>query len=88
MCELVKGANGMYGDRPASMALATITPEAAAQRLRNLGMKISGETMRAGLIQGVYPFGIAIKTETSAVFQVFPRLLDQWIAERIQEEKE
>ena len=37
----------MYGDRPASMALATITPEAAAQRLRNLGMKISGETMRA-----------------------------------------
>jgi len=71
-----------------ALALATITPEAAAQRLRNLGMKISGETMRAGLIQGVYPFGIAIKTETSAVFQVFPRLLDQWIAERIQEEKE
>ena len=32
--------------------------------------------------EGVYPFGLCIKTDGSAVYQIFKRLLDEWIAER------
>lgn len=45
-------------------------------------MSISPDTLRRGIEQGVYPFGLCIKTDGSAVYQIFKRLLDEWIAER------
>ena len=62
--------------------ISTMTPQSAAEYLRARGMSISPETLRRGIEQGVYPFGLCIKTDGSAVYQIFKRLLDEWIAER------
>lgn len=64
------------------MEIATITPEQAAERLREIGMKITPVTIREGMAQGRFPFGDYIKTEKSCVCYVYPRLLERWIAER------
>lgn len=60
----------------------TISAEAAAERLRTLGMAISPAIVRDGLQQRVFPFGDCIVTETSRKCIVYTRLLEQWIAER------
>lgn len=62
--------------------IETLTAQEATELLRSYGMKISLETMRNGLQQGVYPFGIYIQNEKSPVYQIFKKQLDQWIAER------
>lgn len=62
--------------------ISTMTPQSAAEYLRERGMSISPDTLRRGIEQGVYPFGLCIKTDGSAVYQIFKRLLDEWIAER------
>lgn len=66
--------------------ILTMTPQGAAEYLRASGMSISPDTLRRGIEQGVYPFGLCIKTDGSAVYQIFKRLLDEWIAERSVEE--
>ena len=40
----------------ANYIIRTITVDEAARRLQAAGMKISGQRLRAGIIQGVYPF--------------------------------
>lgn len=60
----------------------TITPEEATERLRAAGMKISPTVVRDGLIQKVFPFGDAIKSEKSCRFFVYVKLLDEWMRER------
>ena len=62
--------------------ISTMTPQSTAEYLRARGMSISPDTLRRGIEQGVYPFGLCIKTDGSAVYQIFKRLLDEWIAER------
>ena len=62
--------------------ISTMTPQSAAEYLRERGMSISPDTLRRGIEQGVYPFGLCIKTDGSSVYQIFKRLLDEWIAER------
>ena len=62
--------------------ILTMTPQGAAEYLRASSMSISPDTLRRGIEQGVYPFGLCIKTDGSAVYQIFKRLLDEWIAER------
>ena len=53
-------------------------------KLRALGMKVSESTLSQGIEQGVYPFGHCIKTTTDGRrFEVFTRLVDEWIAERL-----
>ena len=47
-------------------------------------MRITQETLRAGILSGVFPFGIAIKTEKSMVCWVFPHKLDAWIKEYLE----
>ncbi len=64
----------------------TITPNEAANRLRHSGMSISDETLRKGLLDKVFPFGAAVKTETSCVCWVFPKKLEAWIAENLEAE--
>ena len=44
--------------------------------------KIARVTLADGLEQGVYPFGVCIRTDRSRVFQIFKKKLDAWIAER------
>ena len=66
--------------------ILTMTPQGAAEYLRASGMSISPDTLRRGIEQGVYPFGLCIKTDGSAVYQIFKRLLDEWIAERAVEQ--
>ena len=62
--------------------ISTMTPQGAAEYLRARGMSIAPDTLRRGIEQGVYPFGLGIKTDGSAVYQIFKRRLDEWIAER------
>lgn len=62
-----------------------LTTEAAVIRLREAGMKISRETLRAGLEQRVFPFGDCVRAEKSPVCWVYRRLLEDWIAERFRE---
>ncbi len=66
--------------------ITTMTPQAACERLRASGMSIGTDTLRAGIEQGVYPWGICIRTATgNPVYQIFGKLLEDWIAERAAE---
>ena len=59
-----------------------MTPEQAADRLRECGMSITPPTLRLGLAQGSFPFGTYIKTEKSCVCFVYAKMLEKWITER------
>ena len=67
------------------MEAVTITALEATERLRAAGMKITQDTLRAGLLSGVFPFGIAVKTERSVVCWVFPHKLEEWIKEYLED---
>nr|DAQ37197.1 MAG TPA: Pyocin activator protein PrtN [Caudoviricetes sp.] len=85
--EAVRHAVRGGGRRCAEMSrIATLTVQDAAQYLRDRGLSISPDTLRQGIKQGVYPFGIVIEMERSPVFQIFKKQLDAWIAERTVEE--
>ena len=45
-------------------------------------MRITSSTLAAGIQQGVYPFGLCIQGEVKPVYQIFVRLLDEWIERR------
>lgn len=63
--------------------IETMTPQRACERLRETGMSVGLDTMRAGIEQGAYPFGICIRTEKgNPVYQIFGKLLEDWIRER------
>ena len=65
------------------MTIKTLTTQEATEQLRHLGVKISTETMRNGLRQGVFPFGTYIETPNgSPVYTIYERLFHKWIAER------
>ena len=44
-------------------------------------MSLCSDTLADGLEQGVYPFGVCIRTDRSRVFQIFKKKLDAWISE-------
>lgn len=67
--------------------IRTMTPQEAAEVLRQHGMRISPDTLRYGLEQGVYPFGLCIQCDKQPVYQIFAKLLYQWIAERCDGQK-
>lgn len=63
--------------------IETMTPEKAAEYLRQRGYKICKETIRKGLQQGVFPWGIYVKSETGTpVYTIYVKLLRQWADER------
>ncbi len=66
--------------------IETLTPQEATDVLRQHGMKLSPDTLRCGLEQGVYPFGICIQCDRQPVYQIFSRLFYDWIAERTTQE--
>lgn len=60
-----------------------LTCNETAAYLRSHGMKISNETLIAGLEQGVFSFGSAFRAnERNRVVMVYKALLDRWIEER------
>ena len=71
------------------MQIETMTVAEAVEPLRAAWMKISPQTMQAGLQQGVYPFGVYIDRKIyngGGVYYIFRRLREEWIAERGVEE--
>lgn len=62
--------------------LAILSAGEATEKLRGMGMRISAPTLINGIEQGLYPFGIVIRTEKgSPVCQVFERKLMEWAKE-------
>lgn len=59
----------------------TLTPEQAAQILRDIGIKTSAMKIRAGISQGVYPFGECVQMVQNEC-TIYKKLLEQWISER------
>lgn len=51
------------------------------ERLKAAGFNTNVNRLNAGLRQGVYPFGCAIKLN-EYVYEIYSTLLDKWIAER------
>lgn len=61
--------------------IKTLTLHQASKYLRDRGLSLCSDTLADGLEQGVYPFGVCIRTGRSRVFQIFKRKLDLWIEE-------
>lgn len=61
--------------------LKVISSKEAVARLRAAGFDTNINRLNAGLRQGVYPFGCAIKL-SEYVYEIYSTLLDKWIAER------
>jgi hypothetical protein len=69
------------------MKIVTLTLAEAVSRLHLAGLKISKETQGEGLKSGVYSFGVGFTGQRGGtVYQIFSRQLDEWIAERSEEE--
>lgn len=63
--------------------IETITVAEATEELRRLGLRISPDTIRDGLEQGKYPFGVHIKSRNGGnVYQIYTKLFRAWIDER------
>ena len=62
--------------------IGLMTVDEAAQKMRDMGMKISAKTLREALAQDKFPFGTYIKTEKSCVCFVYTRLFEKWAEER------
>lgn len=65
-----------------SYDLKVLSAQEATEVLRQCGMRISPELLRAGLKQGAFPFGTFIQSEKSPRCFVYGRLLEAWIRER------
>lgn len=62
--------------------LAVLNAAQASEALRHMGMKITPEVLRAGIEQGVFPFGIVIETgATTRKTIVFEKKLCEWAKE-------
>ena len=60
----------------------TLTPQEAAERLRNLGVSTSPDKIRCGIQQGVYPFGECVVMPKNREFIIYERLFNEWIEKR------
>lgn len=58
-----------------------ISSAEAVERLKAAGFNTNVNRLNAGLRQGVYPFGCAIKLN-EYMYEIYSTLLDKWIAER------
>ena len=64
------------------MYVETVTTAEAAEVMRTAGISISAETVRNGIEQGVFPFGVCIQGEKRKVYQVYKVLLLGWLKDR------
>ena len=56
----------------------TITPQDAERVLRNIGVSIEAATIRDGIEQGVFPFGIVI-VRSKRVFLISKKKFIEWV---------
>lgn len=68
-----------------SKKIVVINTEQACEILKNHGMNIQPNHLRAGIDCGAYPFGVAVQMKKSSVYEIFKPLLMKWIAERSEE---
>ena len=59
---------------------ATLTPAEATTHLMAAGMSISVKTLRDGIEQGVFPFGICVMSD-SRIFYISKKKLTEFIKE-------
>lgn len=65
------------------MKIETITPAEATEQLRAMGISISPDTLRAGLEQEKFPFGLSVETKSGGKwYQIYKKLFEEWIEER------
>lgn len=62
--------------------IETLTVKEAVDELRMLGMSITPERLRAGINQGVFPFGICIKMKDYE-FEIYRVPFEKWKSERV-----
>lgn len=63
--------------------IEVLTATEATERLRAVGLKISPETLRDGIQQGVFTFGSCIMNGDKVKWcYVYSNLMDNWIKER------
>lgn len=62
--------------------IAVISVEKAQQILESHGWKTTKQHLYAGLSCKAYPFGVAIPTGKSTMYEVYEPLLMKWIDER------
>lgn len=60
-----------------------MTPDEVAIKFREAGMKTSTQRIRAGIEQGIYPFGVCIYMGKNREFEIYPALVDKYIEERL-----
>lgn len=59
-----------------------MSPEEVSQELRKLSVRTSPDKIRAGIEQGVYPFGVCIHLATPC-YEIYRVKFRQWIDENI-----
>lgn len=60
-----------------------LTAQEATERLRAAGLRISPDTVRSGIQQGVFPFGDCVMGEGKPKWcYIYKNKLDKWIRER------
>ena len=65
--------------------IALLTVKETCQILKEHGMTIQPNHLRAGIECGAYPFGVAVRMSKEPVFEIFRPLLMKWISERSEE---
>ena len=61
----------------------TISVREAVKRLHEIGMQTTEMKLKAGIQQGVYPFGVCIMNGETRSFELYRKQLEAWIAERV-----
>ncbi|MCD7802554.1 MAG: hypothetical protein LUH09_06615 [Clostridiales bacterium] len=65
------------------VTIETLSPKDTVERLRAVGIRISEATLRAGIQQGVFPFGSCVMSgDRPRWCYVYKVQLEQWIADR------
>lgn len=60
----------------------TLNVATATEIMRAAGISMTADTLRAGLEQGIYPFGDCVKREKGPVYHIYKKLFDRWMNER------
>lgn len=63
--------------------IEALTAQEATERLRAAGLRISPETLRDGILQGVFPFGNCVTNGNKIKWcYIYGNLMETWIKER------
>ena len=63
--------------------IEALTAAEATERLRAAGLRISPETLRSGIQQGVFPFGSCVTDEGKVKWcYIYGNQMEAWIKER------